>query len=60
MPNPDRPCLNPADDLTTPATIDLNAALSDLQRQRTAAGPRMSPPCSTRATHRVAIRWNNW
>jgi aromatic-L-amino-acid decarboxylase len=33
----DRPGLDPADDLTAPADIDLNAALSDLQRQRTAA-----------------------
>ena len=32
-----RPHLDPADDLTSAATIDLNSALADLQRQRTAA-----------------------
>ena len=41
MPNPipaaSRPRLDPADDLTQAASIDLNAALSDLQSQRTTA-----------------------
>lgn len=35
--HPERPGLDPADDLTAAADIDLNAALSGLQRQRSAA-----------------------
>jgi len=37
MSAPSRPCLDPADDLTQAVTIDLNAALSDLQSQRITA-----------------------
>jgi glutamate/tyrosine decarboxylase-like PLP-dependent enzyme len=37
MPDPCRPQLDPADDLTTPVTIDLNSVVSDLQRQRVLA-----------------------
>jgi len=37
MPRPSRPQFDPADDLTTAVNIDLNSALADLQRQRTAS-----------------------
>jgi glutamate/tyrosine decarboxylase-like PLP-dependent enzyme len=37
MPRPSRPRLDPADDLTAPVSIDLNAALADLQRHRSVA-----------------------
>ena len=37
MPATSRPCLDPADDLTAPVSIDLNAALSDLHSQRITA-----------------------
>ena len=37
IPATSRPQLDPADDLTTAVSIDLNAALSDLHSQRTTA-----------------------